>query len=135
MKKRNCKNIRCSRKIASNISSTALFIGCTIFVAIRGYKCFDKYLNEPEAVDISYKFSGILPFPSITICTKKEDTFNLEVLNKCQLSKEEYLNTGPLIGNGSSNCTDPKILYNQVSANIETLGKALKYYLLEANHS
>ena len=64
---KRCRKVRCTQKIASTITSTALFIGCSIFVAIRGYKCFDKYLKEPEAIKISYKFSGLLPFPSITM--------------------------------------------------------------------
>ena len=35
-----------------------LFLSCTTFVAHRGYKCFEKYFEEPEAIDLSYKFTG-----------------------------------------------------------------------------
>ena len=51
------------------ILSLTLFLGCAAFVIHRGYKCFAKYIQEPEAVDISYQFTGDVPFPSITICT------------------------------------------------------------------
>ena len=56
------------RKIWSKIFSASLFIGCLIFVLIRGYKCSMKYLNKPEGLDMSFEFSGALPFPSMTFC-------------------------------------------------------------------
>ena len=57
-----------SRKNLSKLFSASLFIGCLIFVLIRGYKCSMKYLNKPEGLDMSFEFSGALPFPSITFC-------------------------------------------------------------------
>ena len=56
------------RKIWSKIFSASLFIGCLIFVLIRGYKCSIKYLSKPEGLDMSFEFSGALPFPSMTFC-------------------------------------------------------------------
>lgn len=49
--------------------SACLFVGCALFVTHRGYKCFKKYAEEPESVEGSYKFTGDVPFPVITICT------------------------------------------------------------------
>ena len=57
-------------KVASITFSAILFFGCAAFVIHRGYECFSKYLEEPEAVDISYKFTGQLPFPALTVCTR-----------------------------------------------------------------
>ena len=56
------------RKIWSKIFSASLFIGCLIFVLIRGYKCSIKYLSKPEGLDMSFEFSGELSFPSMTFC-------------------------------------------------------------------
>ena len=56
------------RKIWSKIFSASLFFGCLIFVLIRGYKCSIKYLSKPEGLDMSFEFSGALPFPSMTFC-------------------------------------------------------------------
>ena len=47
-----------------------LFSLCTTFVVHRGYECFKKYMDKPEAIDLSYKFTGSdeIPFPSFTFC-------------------------------------------------------------------
>ena len=47
-----------------------IFLLCTTFVVHRGYKCFKKYMDKPEAIDLSYKFTGSdeVPFPSLTFC-------------------------------------------------------------------
>ena len=41
---------------------------CAAFVTDRGYDCFKKYSEEPEAVDLGYKFTGSeeIPFLSLT---------------------------------------------------------------------
>ena len=49
--------------------STVLFVACAGFVIHKGYECFLKYMEGPEAVDISYKFTGESLFPSVSICT------------------------------------------------------------------
>lgn len=56
--------------LAANTFSVVLFIGCATFVSHRGYECFKKYLAEPEAVDMAYKFIGSEEnsFPSFTFC-------------------------------------------------------------------
>ena len=54
----------------TRIFSLVLFILCAAFVIHRGYKCFKKYIEEPETVDLGYKFTGSedVPFPSFTFC-------------------------------------------------------------------
>ena len=66
-KQTNCNGLQC-RKTLSKLFSASLFIGCLIFVLIRGYKCSMKYLNKPEGLDMSFEFSGALSFPSMTFC-------------------------------------------------------------------
>ena len=80
----NAKN----KRILSTVFSTVLFLGCAIFVASRGYICFEKFLGKPEKVDISFKFTGTQKFPSISICTKQ--FFNEDVFEECQLSVANY---------------------------------------------
>ena len=77
-----------NKKHLSNIFGTALFIGCSVFVAFRGYDCFKKFLSKPEKVDIHFKFSGTTKFPSITFCS--ETVFDTEVFEQCQLDPEAY---------------------------------------------
>ena len=77
-----------NKRILSTVFSTVLFLGCAIFVASRGYICFEKFLGKPEKVDISFKFTGTQKFPSISICTKQ--FFNEDVFDECQLSVANY---------------------------------------------
>ena len=49
--------------------SASLFVGCALFVTHRGYKCFKKYAEKPESAEVSYKFTGDVTFPVITLCT------------------------------------------------------------------
>ena len=109
----NCRNnfLKCKlieKKSISKILSTVLFIGCTVFVGIRGNKCFEKYLEKPEVVGVSYKFSGKMPFPSFSICTRDNDTYNDFVFEECNLKKVDYITNGPWVGTGNANCTNPK---------------------------
>ena len=76
------------KRILSTFFSIVLFLGCAIFVASRGYICFEKFLGKPEKVDISFKFTGTQKFPSISICTKQ--FFNEDVFDECQLSVANY---------------------------------------------
>ena len=101
--------------------STILFIGCTAFVAFRGYRCFDKYFKKPEHTEISYKSSKNHPFPSFTLCASPDDSYNDDQMRECQLETNDYIIKGPWVGKGGVNCTNPKILHNQAAANCEDL--------------
>ena len=57
------------KRFGYNGFSACLFVGCALFVTRRGYKCFKKYAEEPESAEVSYKFTGDVPFPVITFCT------------------------------------------------------------------
>ena len=101
------------------IFSVLLFIACGIFVAIRGYECFDKYLKKPEATDIKFKVKGDLPFPAITVCPLKS-TYE-DIIKECNLDLGNYLKSGPWLGSGIPNCSDPELFFNKLFK-IEQLG-------------
>ena len=101
--------------------STLLFIGCSAFVAFRGYKCFDKYLKKPQHSEISFESNKNHPFPSFTLCASEKDSYNDNQIKECQLERNQYLNHGQWVGKGGINCTDPKLLHNQAVANYENL--------------
>ena len=106
----------------SLLLASILFISCACFVAFRGYRCFEKYVTKPEAVSISYKFTGEIGFPSLTFCTTNENAYNDKVLQECGLKFSDYSLKGPWVGKGNKNCTDPKVLYNNAAAKVEALG-------------
>ena len=92
---------------------TIFFIPCLTFVGLRGYKCFIKYFNKPEAFKVSFQFSGNEYFPSLTFCSNREDTYDSDIFTECQVSLNDYTKMGPWVGKGSPNCIDPKILYDR----------------------
>ena len=77
--------------------SLIFFIGCTSFVAVRGYKCIKKYFTHPQSNHISYKFNGKVPFPMFTLCPLEEPGLKIEKLIKWQLSQDDYLSEGKAI--------------------------------------
>ena len=76
------------KKILSTGFSVSLFIACAVFVAFRGYGCFEKYLSVPEKVDISFKLTGTQNFPEITLCPFL--AFNDTIFNECKLDLTAY---------------------------------------------
>ena len=113
--------------------STVFFIGCTAFVAFRGYKCFDKYLKKPQHSEISFQSSKNHPFPSITLCASEKDSYNTNLLKKCQIEPLDYYFGFKWVGKGGINCTDPKILHSKAVANYKHLEIELINILTYAN--
>ena len=103
------------KNLLSYIFTTLLFIGCAIFVIIRGQKCFQKFLEKPQQAHLSYEFTGNMNFPAITICVTKQDAYDNDIITQCQLNKDDYINNGPWSGSGDSFCQNPKELYEKVS--------------------
>ena len=110
------------KNLLSYIFTTLIFIGCAIFVIIRGQKCFQKFLEKPQKAQISYEFSGNVNFPAITICETKEDAYDENVLEQCQLKKDDYIENGPWSGIGNFFCEDPKEVREKVSFKPMALG-------------
>ena len=104
------------------IVTTVLFVGCASFVVIEAYKSFLKLSTKPQSNRISYQFNARVTFPSISFCPLEKYQFKLDVLNKCQLKKDEYETLGQWIGkSNNTNCTDPRILYDHVTPKFEDL--------------
>ena len=99
----------------SSTFTILLFIGCTIFVIIRGQKCFLKFLKKPQKAQISFEFTGNMEFPAVTICGTKEEAYDKKVFEQCQLNKDNYIKNGPWSGNGNSFCEDPKEVHEKAS--------------------
>ena len=95
--------------------SLILFLGCASFVIYRGYECFQKYLENPEAIDVAFKSSSsqISFFPSITFCSINKP-LKENILKECNLTAEDYLNKNIWVGQGHVNCTNPNILKDQI---------------------
>ena len=98
----------------------ALFIGCSLFVLYRGYKSFNKYLSRPQSVEEKYQFVNNLPFPTISFCPVRDspppykpDGFKPDILEKCNMTKEDYI-TGKFhqsqSNSNDSECSDPEEL-------------------------
>ena len=110
------------KNLLSYIFTTFIFIGCAIFVIIHGQKCFLKFLEKPQKAQISYEFTGIIDFPAISICETKDDTYDNDILEQCQLNKDDYTENGPWSGSGESFCENPKELNKKVSFEPKYLG-------------
>ena len=104
--------------------STIIFIGCAASVVIHGYRCFYKYLTVPENSEVSYKSSKNYPFPSITLCASLNDSYNIDRIKECKVEpivKTADWNYPSWVGKGGINCTDPKRLHNQITANNDAM--------------
>ena len=101
--------------------SSILFIGCAVFVVYRGYLCFDKFLKKPENSKVSFESTKNQPFPSFTLCASENVSYNDNQMKECQLDRIKYLEGSQWVGKGGNNCTDPKLLQNQVVASSEDL--------------
>ena len=110
------------------IFSLILFLGCASFVTHRGYGCFLKYLEKPEAVDVAFKSSASQDafFPLITFCSWKPLKEN--ILKECNLTSEDYLENNVWVGQGHTNCTNPKVLKDQVHYGLDDLWQDIKQF-------
>ena len=102
--------------------STIFFIACATYVAVRGYKCFIKFLRKPQSNHISYEFTPKVIFPSISFCPAEEFQIKIEELNKCNLTVDDYFTSGQWIGKSENpNCKDPKILHQNLMPKLKDL--------------
>ena len=109
--------------------SLVLFLGCAGFVMYRGYECFLKYLEKPEAVDIAFKSSASLIafFPVITFCSYHKP-LKEDILKECNLTLEDYLKNNIWVGQGHENCTDPKVLGGQINHGLDDVKKDIDFF-------
>ena len=109
--------------------SLILFLGCASFVIYRGYECFQKYLEKPEAIDVAFKSSSsqIAFFPSITFCSINQP-LKENILKECNLTSNDYLNKNIWVGQGHPNCTDPNDLKDQIIYGLNDLKLDISYF-------
>ena len=102
------KNKMKSKERIVSLFKTGLFFVCFVYVAIRGYESFEKYLSKPEAVDISFQYIGRMPFPSISICPFNDPwkKFHKDTFEDCNLTSTLYQSDAKWVGTGNKNCTD-----------------------------
>ena len=80
-------------------------------------------MEKPEAIDVAFKFSGsqIAFFPSITFCSWHNKPLKENILKECNLTSKDYLEKNIWVGQGHSNCTDPKVLREQIIYGLDDL--------------
>ena len=102
--------------------SLVLFLGCASFVTYRGYECFQKYLEKPEAIDVAIKSSRsqVAFFPSISFCSY-DRPLKENILKGCNLTSKDYYDDNVWVGKGHANCTDPKVLSDQINFGLNDL--------------
>ena len=112
--------------------SLILFLGCASFVFHRGYECFQKYLEKPEAIDVAFKSSGsqVAFFPSITFCSW-DKPLKENILKECNLTSDDYLMGNIWVGEGHANCTDPKVLREQSIYGLDDLKMEIDIFYIE----
>ena len=110
--------------------SLILFLGCTSFVIHRGYNCLQKYLEKPEAIDVAFKSSGSQIFPSITFCSWYNKPLKENILKGCNLTSKDYLEKNIWVGQGHSNCTDPRVLRDQTMYGLDDLKMEIDYFVI-----
>ena len=109
--------------------SLVLFLGCASFVIHRGYACFLKYLEKPQAIDVAFKSSASQDafFPSITFCSWNKP-LKENILKECNLTRDDYLEKNIWVGQGHANCTNPKVLKDQIHYGLDDLWQDIKNF-------
>ena len=113
--------------IFSKVFTVSLFLICLSSICIQGFKCFEKYLEKPEAVNIQYEFIGNVTFPEITFCQLPkvaglQKPHNLSILESCNITYEDYEKKAIWVGKGSELCKNPKDLYEALLPKLADFG-------------
>lgn len=62
-----------NRKKIISLTIRVLLLSFSLsYVLYQGNECFRRFSSNPEAVDQSFKFQGLLPFPALTICPRAQ---------------------------------------------------------------
>ena len=114
-----------------------IFSACLLFVLWQCYLALEKFLKVPRATSLTIQESRNYPIPRFTICPlEKSLEFNQEILDGCGSAftggrYEKYKSEGRWIGYGDTNCTDPKILHDNIMVKPKDLlhYARIKYFL------
>lgn len=131
-----------SFQFASGLLKLILFTCCFIFVARKTFICYSKYLDGTRAVKINYQSANKVDFPAITFCGRITSMFkaseypkpyNIDELNKCNLTWSDYHNEGHWVGKGEEYCLDPEKVAMKALIELEDLDiKSLKFVTFNA---
>ena len=97
----------------------ALF--CGLFVVLQSQSCISRYISKPKGTEIKMSNGVGELFPEFIVCPSINDdavndtNFDSKQLGKCALSETEY----KLAYNWIGNCTDPKIVFENITTKIE----------------
>ena len=115
-------------KVLSFVScffSWLITLCCIAIVTKQTYECLEKYFEEPQNTELSVKYIGTETkvFPAITICSNPEigiKPYNEQILNDCGIKiPEEYRTKARWTGFRTENCTNPKLLFEDIVADPE----------------
>ena len=112
-----------------------LFLSCFIIVTWQCLKAFEKYQKKPKGTNLSTVNTAKNIFPSVTFCSRLEDTnffYNKTVLQNCGLKDGfDIKNRANWVGRSENiSCTDPKILFESVVVKPEDLITKLQGFCL-----
>ena len=99
---------------------------CLSVVVLECIFCFIKFFNEPQGTTLTVENAPVKNmFPVITVCPQPKTplVYNDTILIKCGIENTDiYRGSGgpgrkvdpQWIGNGSEDCTNPKLLYERL---------------------
>ena len=114
------------------ITSFVIFSLCLFGVIFKVTKCWEKYSDNPEGVEISTKPQNTFEFPALTFCPVSSTLengekqlqpapYNWTWLNNCGIS-EDFREIGQFIGNSSEDCKDTSRLWDKATPKLEDFG-------------
>lgn len=110
-----------------SVFSWILFLSCSSGLVLLGYECVKKFLEKPQAVEISNVQQYEVDIPDFTFCPTGiqgdfPPTLNMTNLNKCGLDMKNIVEDGIFVGSGGHECKDPKTLWEFISLKIDDFG-------------
>ena len=107
-----------------NAFSLLLAITCCGFALYQTVQCIKKYQTFPKLTEVSIAKASKYEYPELTICSIDFSDFSKK-LEKCNLTREQYLIKFMWAGNGSDECTDPEQLYLKLAGKPSDLIKLI----------
>ena len=111
------------------LASWLFFLVCLAALFAFSYECLDKFLDFPQAVDISTHSQNKYEFPAITLCPYYPESdlsnnplsWNISNIEKCGLEYDDIFDRKIVIGSNGS-CADPRSFWDDISLWLEAFG-------------
>ena len=77
-----------------------ILFSCVFITIWQTWNCVNKFQKEPQGTSTLVEFTGDLPFPAITVCSKLDDDrdnfledipYNRTLLEECGLRLAKYI--------------------------------------------